>query len=218
MSYLKLYSSNWCVCFQINGEEHNVPFDNRELKAYQVGNRLIIVSFSGVRIDLSSTQYLRLTVPQVYDSTASGLCGNFNGDRSDDLQLRAGHLAKSFGEFLYSWAEAASGQHCSDTCGRECDECGLSPHDSNVCDTLFIGSIEFSQCWNSSVDRDIYVRMCIKAMCAGAGRMAACLALEAYSAACRARGMPVGPWRENTPCGKRITVITVKIKYVISSK
>ncbi|XP_030248331.1 IgGFc-binding protein-like isoform X5 [Sparus aurata] len=184
---------------QVNGEEHSVPFDKGELKAYQVGNGLVIVTLSGVGIDLSSTQYLRLTVPQVYDSVASGLCGNLNGDRYDDLKLRTGNLTKSFAELLHSWAEAP-GQLCTDTCGRECDECNLSAHDSLVCDIVLISSTEFNHCWNSDVDRDIYHRMCIRAVCSGAGDMAACLALEAYSAACQAKGIPVGPWRENTPC------------------
>ncbi|XP_070690944.1 IgGFc-binding protein [Pempheris klunzingeri] len=185
---------------QVNGEDRSVPFANGELGAYQVGNRLIINTLSRVEIDLSSTQYLRLTVPQVYDSTASGLCGNFNGDKYDDSELRNGHLAKSFGELLHSWVVVAPGQHCTDTCGRECDECSLSPHDRMVCDVLLIDSIEFNHCWKSGVDRDIYKRMCIRAACAGAGHMAVCLALEAYSAACQAKGIAVGPWRENTPC------------------
>lgn len=189
------------MCFQVNGEEYSVPFDKGELKAYQVGNSLVIVTLSGVGIDFSSTQYLRLTVPQVYDSTASGICGNFNGDKYDDLKLRTGNLTKSFAELLHSWAEAP-GQLCTDTCGRECDECNLSAHDSLVCDIVLMSSTEFNRCWNSDVDRDIYHRMCIRAVCSGAGDMAACLALEAYSAACQAKGISVGPWRENTPCGK----------------
>ncbi|KAJ4930907.1 hypothetical protein JOQ06_025210, partial [Pogonophryne albipinna] len=81
-------------CVPVNGEERRVPFDIGELKAYQDGNRLIIITPSGVGIDLSSTQYLRLTVPQVNDATASGLCGNFNGDKYDDLELRNGSLSE----------------------------------------------------------------------------------------------------------------------------
>ncbi|XP_060937798.1 IgGFc-binding protein-like [Limanda limanda] len=49
--------------------------------------RLIIITPSGVGIDLSSTQYLRLTVAQVFDDTASGLCGN--GDKYDDMRTRS---------------------------------------------------------------------------------------------------------------------------------
>ncbi|KAK1895713.1 Alpha-tectorin, partial [Dissostichus eleginoides] len=126
---------------KVNREERRVPFDIGELKAYQDGNRLIIITPSGVGIDLSSTQYLRLTVPQVNDATASGLCGNFNGDKYDDLELRNGSLSESFAELLHSWA--APGQLCTDTCGRECHECRLSPHDTMVCDVLFINTTEF---------------------------------------------------------------------------
>lgn len=35
----------------------------------------------------SSTLYLTLTVPRVYDGTASGLCGHLNGDKYNDLKL-----------------------------------------------------------------------------------------------------------------------------------
>ncbi|XP_028281074.1 IgGFc-binding protein-like [Parambassis ranga] len=42
--------------------------------------------------------------------------------------------------------------------------------------------------------------MCMRAVCAGAGHRAMCLALEAYSLSCQAKGIPVGPWRENTLC------------------
>uniref|UniRef100_A0A3B4Y5L9 Fc gamma binding protein n=1 Tax=Seriola lalandi dorsalis TaxID=1841481 RepID=A0A3B4Y5L9_SERLL len=184
----------------VNGEERSVPFDNGELEAYQVGDRLIIITPSGVGIDLSSTQYLRLTVPQVYDATASGLCGNFNGDKYDDLKLRNGHLTESFAELLHSWAVVTPGQHFTDICGKECDDCSLSSHESMLCDVLLDSSIEFNHCWNSGIERDIYRVMCIRAVCAGAGHVAACLALEAYSAACQAKGIPVGSWRENTPC------------------
>ncbi|XP_074538742.1 IgGFc-binding protein [Halichoeres trimaculatus] len=185
---------------QVNKEERSVPFDSGELKGYQDGNRLVIKTVSGLGIDLSSTQYLRLTVPQVYDGTASGLCGNFNGDRYDDMELRNGSLTTSYTKLLSSWAEPAPGEHCRDTCGKGCDECSLSPPDSRICDALLISSIEFSLCWNSSVERDMYTQMCMRAVCSGAGERAACLALEAYSAACQAKGIPVGPWREDTPC------------------
>lgn len=179
-----------------------MPFVNGELEAYRVGNRLILITPSGLGIDLSSTQYLRLTIPQVNDGRASGLCGNFNGDQYDDLTLRNGRLTKSFGELLHSWAEVAPGQHCTDTCGRECDECSLSPNDSMVCDILMMSSVKFSNCWNSGLELDIYQQICLRAVCAGAGHAGACLALEALLATCQAKGIPVGPWREGTPCGK----------------
>ncbi|XP_059194717.1 IgGFc-binding protein-like isoform X2 [Centropristis striata] len=186
---------------QLNGEEHGVPFDNGQLEAHQDGNRLLITTASGVGVDFSSSQYLRLTVPQVYDATASGVCGNFNGDRYDDMELRNGHLAKSFAELLQSWTSDAAGQRCpDDSCSSECDECSSSPHDSAVCNILFVDSMEFHRCWSSGVERDVYARMCNTALCGGAGLRAGCLALEAYAASCRAEGILVGSWRENTPC------------------
>ncbi|XP_029360515.1 IgGFc-binding protein-like [Echeneis naucrates] len=182
---------------QVNGEDRVVPFENGEVKAYQDGNRLVLITSSGVKVDLSSTQYLRLTVPQVYDASASGLCGNFNGDKNDDLKLRNGHLTESFADLLQSWA---TGQLCTDICGEECHKCNLFPHESALCDVLLESHIDFKHCLNSGIERDTYRVMCVKAVCAGAGQMAACLALEAYSASCQAKGISVKPWRANTPC------------------
>lgn len=179
-----------------------MPFDNGQLKAYHAGSRLIITTPSGLGIDLSYSQYLRLSVPQAYDGTTSGLCGNFNGDKYDDLQMRNGHLAQGFSEFLHSWVAVSPGQNCTDTCGRECDECNLSTHDTTICDTLLANSSDLNPCWGSGVEHEIYKLICIRAIFAGAGHRALCLALEAYSAACQAKGIPVGPWREHALCCK----------------
>lgn len=161
--------------------------------------------------------YLRLPVPLVYDCTTSGLCGNFNGDRYDDMEMKNGHLAKSCVELLHTWAEISLGQHCTDSGGRVCLECSLCPLDSTACAVLLISSIEVDHCWNSSVESDIYARMCIREVCAGEGHMAVCLALEAYSAGGQAKGTPVGPWKENTSCALHCPDCSSPVKCVDSS-
>lgn len=174
-----------------------------EVKAYQDGSSLVIATTFGVSIQLSSTQYLRLSVPQGYDTTASGICGNFNGDQSDDLELRSSRLTYSVAEFLQSWAVVTPLHQCYENCGSTCDQCSVPPEATMTCDVLLARSIVFSHCWRSGVEPHAYREVCIKAVCAGAGHMeATCLALEAYAAACRAKGLTVGPWRKNSPCCK----------------
>ncbi|XP_078143221.1 IgGFc-binding protein-like, partial [Centroberyx gerrardi] len=178
---------------QVNKEELSLPFDMGKIKAYQDGSSLTITTMSGVRIQLSSTQYLSLSVPHGYEATASGLCGNFNGDQSDDLELRNNHLTKSIAEFLYSWAVVAPGQPCYKNCGTACDGCSVSPEAMMACDVLLARSVVFNHCWNSGVEPHVYRDVCIRAVCAGAGHMeATCLALEAYAAACQAKGITLG--------------------------
>uniref|UniRef100_A0A665VVA1 Fc fragment of IgG binding protein n=1 Tax=Echeneis naucrates TaxID=173247 RepID=A0A665VVA1_ECHNA len=147
--------------------------------------------------DLTELCYFQVNGEDLYDASASGLCGNFNGDKNDDLKLRNGHLTESFADLLQSWA---TGQLCTDICGEECHKCNLFPHESALCDVLLESHIDFKHCLNSGIERDTYRVMCVKAVCAGAGQMAACLALEAYSASCQAKGISVKPWRANTPC------------------
>ena len=47
--------------------------------------------------------FLELTVPARMAGQMCGLCGNFNGDRRDDLIGRHGNLLESGQEFGNSW-------------------------------------------------------------------------------------------------------------------
>uniref|UniRef100_A0A3Q2YAJ3 IgGFc-binding protein-like n=2 Tax=Hippocampus comes TaxID=109280 RepID=A0A3Q2YAJ3_HIPCM len=186
---------------QVNGEDFKVPYSIDVLKAYEDGGRLIITSVAGVSLEVSSTKYLRLSIPQDYNGTTSGLCGNFNGDKSDDLQLRSGYLAKNISAFFHDWSIVAPGWNCSGSCGKDCGQCTLSAKAETICDILLTTHTEFNYCWNKGVKPQVYRDMCLRAICGGAAYTeAVCLALEAYMAACQAKGVNVGSWRENSPC------------------
>lgn len=191
------------VSLQVNGEDFKVPYSVDVLKAYEDGGRLIITSVAGVSLEVSSTKYLRLSIPQDYNCTTSGLCGNFNGDESDDLQLRSGDLAKNISAFSYDWSIVAPGRNCSGSCGKDCGQCTLSAKAERICDILLTTHSEFNHCWNKGVKPQVYRDVCLRAICGGAAYTeAVCLALEAYMAACQAKGVNVGSWRENGPCCK----------------
>ncbi|XP_061677224.1 IgGFc-binding protein [Syngnathoides biaculeatus] len=186
---------------QVNGEDHKVPYSNDALKAYEYDGRLVISSVAGVRLELSAAKHLRLSVPRRYNGTVSGLCGNFNGDKSDDLELKSGYLAESIADFLTSWSVGAPGQNCSEICGKDCGQCTQSFKAETVCDLLLATSIEFNHCWNQGIKPQLYRDACLGAICGGADdNEAVCLALEAYAAACQAEGITVGSWREKSPC------------------
>ncbi|XP_057690269.1 IgGFc-binding protein isoform X2 [Corythoichthys intestinalis] len=185
---------------QVNGEDFMVPYTNDILKAFEDGGRLTITSVTGVRLDLSFTKYIRLSIPQDYNRSASGLCGNFNRDKSDDLELRSGYHAQSIADFFHSWSIVAPGQNCSDTCGVYCGQCKLSLKAKTMCDILTT-SIEFNHCSSWGVKPEVYRDVCLRAICGGVAYFeAVCLALEAYSAACQAAGITIRSWRENGTC------------------
>ncbi|XP_061808679.1 IgGFc-binding protein [Nerophis lumbriciformis] len=185
----------WII--QVNGEDFSVPYNSGILQAYEDGNTLTVITVTGVRLELSSTKYLRLSIPPNFDS-ASGLCGNFNGDNSDDMELRTGNLTRGVAEFLHSWSV---GQTCGDTCKEDCGLCKLSSNATVMCDILLTTSIEFNHCWSKGVEAHLYRDVCLRAICGGSVYMeAVCLALEAYTATCQANGVTVKSWRKNTPC------------------
>ncbi|XP_077384324.1 IgGFc-binding protein [Festucalex cinctus] len=186
---------------KVNGEDLKVPYNNDMLRAYEDGGRLTITSVTGVKLELSSTKYLRLSVPQDYNGTTSGLCGNFNGDKSDDLELRSGYPAKNLTDLFQSWSIVSPGPNCSVTCGDDCGRCELSSRDRKICDILLMANVEFGHCWSKGVKPQVYRDVCLQAICGGAAYTdAVCLTLEAYTAACRAKGVTVASWRENSPC------------------
>ncbi|XP_061919145.1 IgGFc-binding protein isoform X2 [Entelurus aequoreus] len=185
----------WII--QVNGEDFSVPYNSGVLQVYEDGNTLTVITVAGVRLELSSTKYLRLSIPPNFDS-ASGLCGNFNGDKSDDMELRTGNLTRGVAEFLHSWSV---GQTCGETCKEDCGLCKLSSNATVMCDILLTTSIEFNHCLSKGVEAHLYRDVCLRAICGGLAYMeAVCLALEAYTATCQANGVTVGSWRKNTPC------------------
>ena len=59
--------------------------------------------FAGARLLWDGVSFLELTVPPKMRGNMCGLCGNFNGDKRDDLIGRHGALLASGQEFGNSW-------------------------------------------------------------------------------------------------------------------
>ena len=72
----------------------------------------------GVTVSYDGSHRLEVMVPQVYRERLGGLCGNFNGNLSDDLQANVNdslQLTSNLNEFGFSWRSDywSAGNNCS---------------------------------------------------------------------------------------------------------
>ncbi|XP_035236093.1 IgGFc-binding protein-like [Anguilla anguilla] len=189
---------------RVNQEDFTLPMNinNSAIKAYQDGGSSVLETDFGLQIRFTSTLYVQVIVPPGYSGATSGLCGNYNGNAADDLNPdpHSKQPAGSPSAFLESCAEAAPGQQCALDCVANCGPCsGVSErkgHASDPCDLLTSTSGPFSRCCNA-VPVQPYHDACVRTRCSTSRRQEAlCLSLEAYAAACRAKGIQVDAWRE----------------------
>ena len=175
--------------------------NNGAIKAYQDGRSSVLETDFGLQIHFSSTLHVTVVIPPGYSGTTSGLCGNYNSKATDDLKLRSGKVTGSPSAFVKSWAEGAPGQHCALDCTANCEPCtntSVTGHNVEPCDLLTATKGPFTRCCNT-VAVEPYHDACVKVRCATSRkRQALCLTLEAYAAACQAKGVEVDAWREES--------------------
>ncbi|KAJ8378920.1 hypothetical protein AAFF_G00232850 [Aldrovandia affinis] len=182
-----------------NQEDFTLPTDVNScgVKAYQDGGSSVVVTDFGLQIRFRSSLYVQVAVPASYTGAISGLCGNYNGDKSDDLKLRSGEPTSSTSRFLSTWAEEVPGHLCALEASLNS---GVSkPPTGDPCDLLKCMSGPFRNCC-STVDVGPYFDACVRSRGVTSRKLEAlCLAMEAYAAGCQAEGIKVDAWRKTCP-------------------
>lgn len=152
-----------------------------------------------------------IKIPSVkYGSNVEGLCGNCNGDPSDDIKPNPKHLDKvksnDLNEILQTWLADEPALNLKEKCVTETkikDECIPLPPDNDPCLQL-LDQTTFGQC-HLIVNALKYVSMCQLDMCkTGPNQKGACSHLAAYARECSRNGICVdwkkGACVENFEC------------------
>ena len=161
-------------------------------------NGKVIVKFDG-----KNSIYLH--VAEDYKNGICGLCGNFNGVKSDDLKLPNDKgLTKSVLDFGNAWAKPQFGKKCLDA---------QAPVDSclKVSDLVLLTSEmkckalkqlnEFAAC-HKAVDPEPYYQTCLNEMCKCRGKpQCVCDTFEQYGRECLRHGIKMN-WRKADLCCK----------------
>ena len=173
--------------------------------------------FTGLKLLWDGVSFLEMSVPSKYRGDLCGLCGNFNGDKSDDFgfgkrqiqTLQDGQNLQSLQDgqrFGASWRVGGL-RACSvlpkDMPHSYESECTQS-WDARIKSDKFCNALKsplFAQC-AGKVDASYYHNACKTDMCQCPGDQCHCEVLTAFARECELFGQRVDEetWRESTGC------------------
>ncbi|NXN87359.1 OTOGL protein, partial [Bombycilla garrulus] len=149
--------------------------------------------------DGNSGIYIKLT--EDHKGKPCGLCGNFNGNKYDDLILQNSEYTEDIAEFANSWAVQASDDiACVPTASDFSSPCSASAESTE--DIFFKCQIflqfPFLSC-HESIDPYSYISSCMNDLCRVDDDETYCRAVTEYARACSHAGSPVRDWRDDFP-------------------
>uniref|UniRef100_A0A673BKW7 VWFD domain-containing protein n=1 Tax=Sphaeramia orbicularis TaxID=375764 RepID=A0A673BKW7_9TELE len=148
-----------------------------------------------IQVQVSPELQLSITPPTNHSSMISGLCGNSNGDTTDDFTTSSGIVENSAQPFAQSWSvgvcTADIPPHCIKIFADE--KCSVLNNQTGV----------FAEC-HGHIPTDHYYTACIQRTCKCSSHLQQCLcvALASYAKACAGVGIDIGDWRKDTHCSE----------------
>nr|XP_012630060.1 IgGFc-binding protein isoform X2 [Microcebus murinus] len=189
----------------IDGESVALPVAVGHVRVTAEGRNVVLQTTKNLRLLFDGDAHILMSIPSPFRGRLCGLCGNFNGNWSDDFVLPGGTAAPSVDTFGAAWRAPGSPQGCAEGCGPQgCPVClaeETAPYESKEsCGRLRDPQGPFASC-HAFLSPSEYFRQCVYDMCAQKGDEAfLCRSLAAYTAACQAAGATVKPWRTDSFC------------------
>ncbi|XP_023393677.1 IgGFc-binding protein [Pteropus vampyrus] len=189
----------------VDGETVALPVAVGHVRVTAEGRNMVLQTTKKLRLLFDGDAHVLISIPSSFRGRLCGLCGNFNGNWSDDFVLPSGIVAPSVYAFGAAWRAPSSSQGCGEGCGPQgCPVCfaeETAPYESvKVCGQLKDPQGPFVAC-HAALSPSEYFRQCVYDMCAQKGNSTfLCRSLAAYTAACQAAGMAVKPWRTDSFC------------------
>ncbi|XP_041474677.1 uncharacterized protein LOC121423414 isoform X3 [Lytechinus variegatus] len=175
------------------------PAITPEVKVILAGNNIpVLMTDFGLRVWWEGSRTVKIQVPLHLRNEMCGLCGNFNGDMTDDFKLRDGSVVSNPTEFGKNWVNPPCLAPCT-FCDQptSCDNKAASVRSAAVM-TCSEMSSTFATCLGNMIDNSMYVDGCTRGMCVTENdngffcELAASLARE-----CESMGLPVETWRNS---------------------
>ncbi|XP_032660605.1 IgGFc-binding protein-like [Chelonoidis abingdonii] len=189
----------------VNGVIINLPYstDDGKISMYRRGQDAAIQTNFHLTIAFNWQSQVTLTAPSTYAGALCGLCGNFNGDKGDELTMRDGRVAPNATAFGQSWRVAET-PDCTEPEKQECSNlAAVERHQRKIrgeCGMILATAGPFREC-HHKVPPEGYFQDCIYDYCFFRGQQAVvCQILASYAAACQAAGVTIEPWRSNSFC------------------
>ncbi|XP_067468831.1 IgGFc-binding protein-like [Thunnus thynnus] len=189
----------------VNGELSNLPvtLDSNKLQLYTSGWFAVIETDFGVKVYYDWSSIAFVIVPSTVMGATQGLCGNYNLNPKDDMQMRDGKQAATSEELGQSW-KVSKIPGCVDGCSGPCPVCNATQkaqyNTSSYCGLIRDPAGPFRDC-HSKVDPTDFLNDCLYDVCLYQGsKNMQCKTLTAYTAACQLKGATVHSWRSAQFC------------------
>ncbi|ELK30313.1 IgGFc-binding protein [Myotis davidii] len=189
----------------VDGEAVPLPVAVGHVQVTAEGRNMVLQTAKGLRLLFDGEAYLLISIPSPFHGRTCGLCGNFNGNWSDDFVLPSGTVAPSVDAFGAAWRAPGSSQGCGEGFGPQgwpvCSAEETAPYESiKACGQLRDPNGPFADC-HPVLSPSEYFRQCVFDLCAHKGNSSfLCRSLAAYTAACQAANKAVKPWRTDSFC------------------
>uniref|UniRef100_A0A8C4YFY3 VWFD domain-containing protein n=1 Tax=Gopherus evgoodei TaxID=1825980 RepID=A0A8C4YFY3_9SAUR len=177
--------------------------NNSKISIYRRGQEAVVQTDFGLTVAFDWQGRITVTAPSTYAGAVCGLCGNFNGDKGDELTTRGGTLAPNPTVFGQSW-KVKEIPGCMEITKDECSDLeAVERHQRGMngeCGILLDKSGPFREC-HSKVDPEGYFQDCVYDYCFFKGQQAViCQLITSYATACHAAGVTIYAWRTNSFC------------------
>ncbi|XP_059522530.1 IgGFc-binding protein [Myotis daubentonii] len=189
----------------VDGEAVALPAAVGHVQVTAEGRNMVLQTAKGLRLLFDGDAYILISIPGPFHGRICGLCGNFNGNWSDDFVLPSGTVAPSVDAFGAAWRAPGSSQGCGEGFGPQgwpvCSAEETAPYESiKACGQLRDPKGPFAAC-HPVLSPSEYFRQCVFDLCAHKGNGTfLCRSLAAYTAACQAANKAVKPWRTDSFC------------------
>ncbi|XP_075908360.1 zonadhesin-like [Petromyzon marinus] len=187
----------------VDGLRVTPPFFMSGVYIQLSGSYVVLETDFNLVVRFDGNHHVEIVVPGEYAGQLCGICGNFNGDGSDDNLKPDGSAAASSSELGNSWRVFnSSDDDCQDDTGEipPCDENDKNLYESDTfCGIITDPEGAFKEC-HAVLPPQIFFDNCVFDLCAtGGDHGSLCQALQAYADQCAQAGVIV-TWRNNTFC------------------
>ncbi|KAH0508120.1 Mucin-6 [Microtus ochrogaster] len=183
-----------------NGDTKVLPYKTHNITIFrQTSTHLQMATTFGLEVvvQLHPVFQAYITVRPQFKGQTRGLCGNFNGDTTDDFTTSMGLDEGTASLFVDSWRAG----NCLAALERETDPCSMSQLNKVCAEThcsmlLRKGSV-FEKC-HTVVNPQPFYKRCVYQACNYEETFPhICSALGAYAHACASRGVLLSGWRSS---------------------
>uniref|UniRef100_A0A8B9KT89 Zonadhesin, like n=1 Tax=Astyanax mexicanus TaxID=7994 RepID=A0A8B9KT89_ASTMX len=188
----------------LDGQRIRTPMDILAANAqvFTSGVNTVLSTDFGLIVQFDGVHHVEITVPGDYFNKVCGMCGNYNGNSSDDNLMPNGNPAKDDIELGDSWkAEGDSDPGCQPDLRPDVHPNCTAEEEEAIaaqCSSIIL-SDRFKPC-HSLIPPEPFLGNCIYDMCEYNGMQSTlCDNVEAYAQACQSAGVTIS-WRNTTFC------------------